>query len=249
MNTQNKINILFLLFTVCLCNAQKKLGRVIYNATVEETKEYKERYKNQKTSQDKLFKTIEEEGEKFNLELVFSHQNSVYQLIDPMYEDSRNEYAFKMAKIIYKAGKKYYYSVKENKIAKEVDFLEKKYLIETKHDLSDWKLLNKQEKIGKYVCNLAERDYEYQSRKGKTKVKQIVWYTPEIPFPFGPGEFVGFPGVVLKVKSGTIVYNAKIIQLNIKERIDLKTLKKGQKISQKEFNKIAKEARQSLIKS
>lgn len=248
MNTRNIICTLFFLLTVSLSNAQKIIGKVIYNATVEETKEYKEKYKNQNSRQDKLFRTIEEEGKKFNLELVFSNQNSFYQLIDPMYETPRNEYAFKMAKIIYKAGNKYYYSVKEKVITKEIDFLEKKYLIENKCDISDWKILNKQEKIGKYVCYLAEREHEYQSRKGKVKVKQTVWYTPEIHFPFGPSEFVGFPGLVLKVKSGTIVYRAKTIKLNVKEKTEINTPKENKRISQKEFDLIAKKARENLIK-
>lgn len=247
MNTRNTIITSFFLLIVSVCNAQKVIGKVTYNATVEQTKEYKEKYKNKNTSQDRLFKAIEKEGEKFNLELVFSKQNSVYHLIEPMNKDSKSQYAFNMAKIIYKAGNKFYYSTKEKTITKEVDFLENKYLIATKYDSSSWKMLNKQEKIGEYVCYLAEREYEYLSRKGKTTVKQTVWYTPELPFPFGPAEFVGFPGLVLKVKSGTIVYNAKLIKMNPNEKIVFDTVKRGKKISQKEFNKITKEAKERLI--
>ncbi len=250
-----RILILFL-FTVVTAFSQKKegtvtykkvIGKVTYNATVEQTKEYKEKYKNQNTSQDRLFKAIEKEGEKFNLELVFSKQNSVYHLIEPMNKDSKSQYAFNLAKIIYKAGNKFYYSTKEKTITKEVDFLENKYLIENKNDFATWKMLNRQEKIGKYTCYLAEREYEYLSRKGKTIVKQTVWYTTELPFPFGPAEFVGFPGLVLKVKSGTIVYNAKLIKMNPHEKIVFNTEKRGKKISQKEFDKIAKEAKERLI--
>lgn len=249
MKTQNYLFItLFFFFLVNVCNGQEVIGKVIYNATVEETKEYKEKYKSQNNSQDKLFKAIEKEGEKFNLELVFSNQNSVYQLIEPMHKGSENQYAYKMAKIIYKAGNKFYYSVKDKTITKEVDFLEKNYLIETKNDSSNWTMLNKQEKIGEYVCYLAEREYEYMSRKGKTKVKQTVWYTPELAFPFGPANFVGLPGLVLKVKSGTIVYNAKQIKIKPKEKIKLENITKGKRISQSEFNKIAKKARENLIK-
>lgn len=250
INTQKIITTLLLLFVINVVRGQHVIGKITYNATVEPTKEYLEKYKNKKkTRQDRLFEAIEEEGKNFKLELVFSKEESVYQLNEPMQKDANSQYVFNMAKTIYKTGNKFYCSINDKKIIKEVDFLEKKYLIENKYDQSSWKLLNKQEKIGKYTCFVAEREHEYQSRKGKIIIKQIVWYTPEIPFPFGPGEFVGFPGVVLKVKSGTIVYNAKTIQLNIKEEIDLETPKEGQKISQKEFNKIAKEARESLIKN
>lgn len=247
---QKIITTLLLLFAINMAKGQQAFGKITYNATVEPTKEYLEKYKNKKkTRQDRLFEAIEEEGKNFKLELVFSKEKSVYQLNEPMQKDANSQHVFNMAKTIYKTGNKFYCSTQDKILIKEVDFLEKKYLIENKYDESNWKLLNKQEKIGEYTCFVAEREYEYQSRKGKTMIKQTVWYTPEIPFPFGPGEFVGFPGVVLKVKSGTIVYNAKTVQLNIKEKIDLETPKEGLKISQNEFNEIAKEARESLIKN
>lgn len=248
MKSQNIIIVLFLLFTVSISKAQQAVGKVTYNATVEPTEEYKKKYQNKKkTKQDRLFDAIEEEGKNFKLELLFSKQYSVYELNEPMHRDSQRQNVFNMAKTIYKAGNKFYNSSKERKITKEIDFLEEKYLIETLYDSASWKMLNKQEKIGNYTCYLAERDYEYESRKGKVTVKQTVWYTPEIPFSFGPAEFVGFPGLVLKVKSGTIVYNAKKIQLNIKEKVDLKLPKEGKKISEEEFKKIAKKARKSLM--
>ncbi|MCD8408713.1 GLPGLI family protein [Tenacibaculum finnmarkense] len=165
-----------------------------------------------------------------------------------MLRDSKEQYIFNMAKAIYKTGHKFYNSSEKKTITKEVDFLEEKYLIETKYTFSNWKMLNKQEKIGKYNCYLAERDFEYQTRKGKTKIKQLVWYTPEIPLPFGPSEFVGFPGLVLKVQSGTIIYKAKVIKLNPKEKIKLDVFKGGKIISEKEFSQITKKAREYLIK-
>lgn len=244
---KNTIFLVISLLVITVCNAQKVIGKIIYNATVEPTKEYKEKYKSKNSSHDRLFKAIEKQGENFNLELVFSNKNAVYQLIEPMLRDSKEQYIFNMAKAIYKTGHKFYNSSEKKTITKEVDFLEEKYLIETKYTFSNWKMLNKQEKIGKYNCYLAERDFEYQTRKGKTKIKQLVWYTPEIPLPFGPSEFVGFPGLVLKVQSGTIIYKAKVIKLNPKEKIKLDVFEGGKIISEKEFSQITKKAREYLI--
>ena len=54
----------------------------------------------------------------------------------------------------------------------------------------NWKLINETKKIGKFLCkkaigNFRGRDY-------------TVWYTKEIPVPYGPWKLHGLPGLILE---------------------------------------------------
>ena len=68
-----------------------------------------------------------------------------------------------------------------------------------------------------------------------------VWYAPNLPTKFGPEEFVGLPGLVLKVeifgqnsKEPTYVIHATSVSLI--EPIALKALSKNKELSKQEFD-------------
>jgi GLPGLI family protein len=239
-----KIKIL-LLFNLLLffnsLNSQTN-GKVIYKISVENTVD------TSKDSKYKFINSLEDVAKKFELKLLFNNGKSFYELIKPMKMDGREESIFKMAQIVFKAKNKFITSLKEKKITTQKDFGGEIYLIEKKLDISDWKLINEEKKIGGYVCYKAERVYFYNSRKGKSSVNQVVWYSPEISLSYGPAEFCGFPGLVLSAKSGNIVYTAKIINLYNNKIESIEPLK-GKKVSDEEFKKIAKKARENLMRN
>lgn len=112
-------------------------------------------------------------------------------------------------------------------------------MIKRNIDISDWKLINEKKKIGNYICYKAVRDYSFITASNTVKInKQIVWYTLDIPIGYGPKNFVGFPGLVLKVEDGNLVYEAQKIVLNLKNGVKLKKPAKGNEISQEEYDKI-----------
>jgi GLPGLI family protein len=71
--------------------------------------------------------------------------------------------------------------------------------------------------------------------------KQTVWYTLDIPLPFGPKEFVGFPGLVIEVEDHNLTYKVRKIKLNPQKEITLKKPIKGKKMSQNEYDKVVED--------
>ncbi len=219
-------------------------GKIIYGVLVDkknsnETKKDMRAYK--------FVNSLEQVAMKFDLKLTFSKGKSFYELIEPMNMDIKEETLYNMAKIMFKSKNKFYCTITKKKIIEEKDFLGEKFLIEKTLSISDWKLTNVNEIIGEYMCYKAEREFVYESRKGKATVKQVVWYSPELSLPFGPAEFCGFPGLVLKVKVGNIIYYAKKIELNPNGKLKIMEPKGGKRITESEFKKIAKKSRENFI--
>ena len=65
-----------------------------------------------------------------------------------------------------------------------------------------------------------------------------VWYTPEIPVPFGPDKYGGLPGLILEVNDGNTIFLCSKIALNAKDFSPIKRPTKGKKVSQKQFQEI-----------
>lgn len=67
-----------------------------------------------------------------------------------------------------------------------------KYVIEESYPEPDWKIVDEEKQIGGYLAQKATthfggRDY-------------TVWFTPEIPLPFGPWKLHGLPGLILEAR-------------------------------------------------
>jgi len=57
--------------------------------------------------------------------------------------------------------------------------------------IKNWKLLDETKIINSIICKKAEVRF-----KGRN---WIAWYSPEIPFPYGPMKFSGLPGLIIKI--------------------------------------------------
>ena len=81
-----------------------------------------------------------------------------------------------------------------------------------------------------------------------TKMKPIVWFTPQIPVSFGPLEYNGLPGLVILVEMYNRTISASKIVLNPKEKIKLKKLIKGDRVTEEEFKEKTKSFFKTLKK-
>ncbi len=243
-----RISFTLLFFFLTSILYSQNSGKITYGVFIDKTEKLENKRKDEsKNTESRFMKAIEDIGGDFELELKFYGKESFYKLVEPMGMDFKKETLFNMAKIVFKSKDSYYTSLKEKRIITQKNFMGDVFLIEKNQDVSDWSFINEERKIGKYLCYKAEREFVYESRKGKTSVKQTVWYTPEIPISFGPSEFSGFPGLVMEVRLGNIVYFSKKIELNIDVKSDIKKPNEGKRITEKEFLKVAKEARQNLL--
>ncbi|MDY0088788.1 MAG: GLPGLI family protein [Flavobacteriaceae bacterium] len=71
-----------------------------------------------------------------------------------------------------------------------------------------------------------------------SEVVVTAWYTPDIPVGNGPENYWGLPGLILEVNDGkTIILCSKIV-LNPKEKKEIKAPRKGQVVTEKEYDEI-----------
>jgi GLPGLI family protein len=84
----------------------------------------------------------------------------------------------------------------------------------------NWKILEDEKKIGIYNCKKAITTF-----RGRT---YTVWFTNEIPIPYGPWKLNGLPGLILSAEDSEGIYkwNAKLIKYPFEKKIDFNDLKK-----------------------
>lgn len=72
------------------------------------------------------------------------------------------------------------------------------------------------------------------------EVEVVAWFTPEIPVQHGPGVYSGLPGLILEVNSGNTTLLCSQITINPEEREEIKPAKKGDIVTQKEYDETLK---------
>ncbi|SNR17332.1 GLPGLI family protein [Tenacibaculum jejuense] len=73
-----------------------------------------------------------------------------------------------------------------------------------------------------------------------------AWYTPQIPVSNGPGEYWGLPGLILEINSGKTTILCTEVTLNPKEKKEIEPLKKGDKVTRKEYNATVKKKMEEM---
>ncbi len=107
-------------------------------------------------------------------------------------------------------GKSTYYYDNEKKIAYYTSTLISKTNVVYERE---WKILKESEEILGFTCYKAELILDQDG-------KMFVWFTNEIPYPYGPLRFNNLPGLILKaeVKNGLITYLATNIKTKRKNK-------------------------------
>jgi GLPGLI family protein len=116
------------------------------------------------------------------------------------------------------------------------EFMTRMFLIEKDLGVPDWKLTGNSKDILGYACQEA-------IRQPNDSTKIVAWFTPEIPIPTGPGQYLNLPGLVLAVEldNGDHTLIAQSIE---PMEVDTKTLakpKEGKKTTEEGFKKIVDE--------
>ncbi|MCH3881569.1 MULTISPECIES: GLPGLI family protein [Tenacibaculum] len=119
------------------------------------------------------------------------------------------------------------------------------YLVNHDSKMSDWVLTNKSKIIDGYTCYKAERK-EFNSRSGKN-ILITAWFSPDIPYPYGPIGNGGLPGLILQLKRHKrVTYTVNKIILNPK-KITIPKIPKGEKVTIKEVIKKSRDARKYTV--
>ncbi len=140
----------------------------------------------------------------YNYSLFITNNQSHFILNNNLLADNHNSMIVSIAKAMTDKGE-FFQNLKENKVLKRTTSFGKKFLIESKLDGMDWELTNESKIINGFKSYKAKASIKDLDREGGYRlIDIIVWYTPEIPFPFGPEGFGGLPGLILEKCQGTM---------------------------------------------
>lgn len=80
---------------------------------------------------------------------------------------------------------------KKNNVFEEYFIETPQYYVQKTEDKQNWKIESEKKKIGNYNVQKATTNFGGRN--------WIAWFTPELPFNFGPHKFYGLPGLILEV--------------------------------------------------
>jgi GLPGLI family protein len=148
------------------------------------------------------------------------------------FEDNHQKFINGLSSISYTTNYDFYTDITKNSIV----LANGGTLMEKNIDKEAWVVSNESKTIDKYLCYKATKNITYLARDGKDKQRIITaWFTPSIPFSFGPKEFCGLPGLILELQDRQTIFYAKIITLT-----DDKTVKiefpRGKPVNEKDYN-------------
>jgi GLPGLI family protein len=77
-----------------------------------------------------------------------------------------------------------------------------------------WDITSEGKMIDQYQCYKATYTFEYLARNQKMKTRVITaWFAPSLPYPYGPKDYYGLPGLILELTEGDITFLVSKIEL------------------------------------
>ena len=239
---KKQIILLFIVFTNTIIYSQTISGKVTYVASMTPISDKKidSLFLNRKVKNPKMNKwarSIYKNTPNVKSYLDFTNGESIYYVEDKMQVEGKS--TFNMNRIFAGGDNKVYKNTSTKEYLKE--YVRENLLIEKKE--KKWKITQESKQIGGYLCFKA-----IDIESTNTKMKPVVWFTPQIPVSFGPLEYNGLPGLVILVEMYNRTISASKIILNPKEKIILKKLIKGERITEQAFKEKTKSFFDSLKK-
>ena len=155
------------------------------------------------------------------------------------------------------AGKNFK-NTKSKTYTKEQDLMGKIFLIKDSLEMFNWEFKDESKIIGQHLCFKAtakrmvpnvesfsfgrgnRNNNESETEKDPLKeIEVVAWYTPDIPVSHGPDDFWGLPGLILEVSADKTQMVCTKIVINPKDKFEIKEPKKGQKVTQEEYDEIS----------
>ncbi len=234
------LNLLCLLICITVFSQTKEQyadAKVTYGVTIDIDR-------NQKTSKilEEYFPGRADETEaiasEIDFSLVLNDSISFFYLEKKLFSDNR-------AVIFALTDVKYYGRIMQqtkNYITEELQEAFGKFLVSRSYH--EWELLDETKMIGDYLCFKATTFYTTTNPKGKVfKHNFTAWYTPQLPYKFGPAGYGNLPGLIIELQGKNFTYGVKKIEFyddgeESKEN-EMPKLKKKKRITEEEFETLA----------
>lgn len=246
---------LVLLFSVVttLVTAQNFQGKAIYQSKFRMDMKM-DSTRVSPAQQQQIREMMKQQMEK-SFELTFDKTTSIYKE-EAKLEQENAGFGGVMMMVGGAMNGKHYKDVKNKVFTRESELMGKNFLIKDSLPKYDWKMTNETKLIGRYLSFKAVatvKSNEMSLNMGRTPqvrtedkvtatARDIVieaWYTPEIPVNTGPGDYWGLPGLILEVNADRTSLSILKVDLNPKEKIQIKEPDKGKVVTKKEFDEIA----------
>lgn len=183
----------------------------------------------------KMINNILIEKKNIEFKLLFNKKESYYSIIKAL---DINDFKIRIAQTLFGGDDVHYF----NKETKEMFTYKEAYgehFIISNNEFK-WTILKETKKIDKFICYKAITQKIIENQKGKFIKNVTAWYTNEIPLSYGPRGYGGLPGLILELNEGKLLFYAKEIDLNSKEKVKIIKPIGGKKLSQKEFEDLGK---------
>ena len=170
-------------------------------------------------------------------ELHFTPTEAVWQIVEDamaVTEDDASPYG--MAKTRAGGNKVHYVNTTEAKRLYETKFGQSGGVVHvtSPYDKFAWELTGRSKRIGKYLCREAKVKFTEGSRNGKPIDRSyIAWFTPQLPYPYGPAGIDGLPGLILELyfdERAIIGYRADSIDIEQVTHPSLPALQKPMQV-------------------
>lgn len=238
---KNVIFFLFFLFSVTFIVSQNKKEYFKAKATygvktvVDKTKKS---YKFLLERMPEVAKKRETISSEFDFALVFNDKTSVFYLEKKLFSNnSIATFALLDAKYYGRIMQK-----SQNYITEELNEDFGKFLVARPYQ--KWELHDETKQIGDYLCFKATSFSTVTNPKGKVfRRDYTAWYTPELPYKFGPAGYGNLPGLIIELQGEGFTYGVKKIVFFKKQDKEnlIPRLKRKRIISEEEFEKLAAE--------
>lgn len=188
------------------------------------------------------FKNVYDLLKNINYYLKFNSNESIGYVDDQLVNDfTKQSSNYRVAKILIGDGIYYQNNVLNKKLwSTELSYT--KYIVEDSLKVN-WKITNDQKKIGNYTALKAIPNYCEVCDKSLKE----VWFTPEIPVPFGPDGLGGLPGLILEVVHHADILLVESIRFTDKD-ISIEKPTKGKLISRLEYENLITKIRANTQK-
>lgn len=129
---------------------------------------------------------------------------------------------------------KIYTDLQNKKQLEQREFMTRVFLIEGEIN-QQWKITGKQKMILDFPCQ--------EATMIRDSLPVSAWFTPAIPVPAGPANYVGLPGLILSVDSdnGKNVIIATSVDFSEVSKDKLDKPNKGKKVTREEFDQIVED--------
>lgn len=119
-------------------------------------------------------------------------------------------------------------------------------------DQFDWRSMRRRQppaekrKDSSNAKDKADSDNPMQEIDIPKTIEVVAWYTPQIPVNQGPDDYWGLPGLILEVNADKTTILCSKIVMNPEEKEEINKPKKGDEVTQAEYNEIITKKMQEM---